>query len=159
LIVASGFAARAHPLRTERHRLISPKAIHLVQTQLLLESRGRRTRFVTVINRSLRALWLLCAIAIVGLTLPVRAEMAGAPVHRSDCCAHMAAHGHCGGQPATAPSSSERPCCAVCLFALPFLEIAPAAYVFNLTAGETLRGVSLARHFRPARPLVPPPRA
>jgi hypothetical protein len=106
----------------------------------------------------LRSLWLLAAISIVTLTLPVRGESQPLRVsanHR--CCAHMPAHhGHCGGGPA---DSHERQCCASCALGVSLINALPVAYIFNRSRGETLVAASADETARFARPPVPPPRA
>jgi hypothetical protein len=105
----------------------------------------------------LRSVWLLTAISVMALILPAHGQMQPPRPTAEHCCARMPAHhGHCSGKPA---QSRERQCCASCAFGVSLINLAPLAYVFSRSPGETLIVASVEDTARFIRPPVPPPRA
>jgi hypothetical protein len=107
-----------------------------------------------------RGVWLLTAIAIMGLVLPLRAERTQLRANKTGCCAHMQAHrGHCESEPAKPADSQEEQCCAACGSGLSLINGAVSAYIFTRSEGKMLAIVDVNQTSRSARPPVPPPRA
>ena len=146
----------------QRQQLCAPTLVfpfsfaHSLPIVSFLNQAARRSSLLIVVSRLIRGLWLLTAISIFALSVPVQGEVTHVHTTKSDCCAHQPEHhGHCNREPVKSP---ERPCCSSCVVCLPLINVPRVAYIFGRTDGEKFATLIVNQRSRSARPPVPPPR-